>query len=790
MNPKFKFRFGICYLIITSLIVFASCEKENGSEPLDPSPINGVSSAYVNLADAGVSIDEYTTQGRLVLSIGNKVPDVRKGSIIAVDLDTMGYLRRVMSVNTEGDKMYLETSRAYLNDVFVDKDFKLNTALLEPDQIVSLKSIESNGNEAIMGKDGQIHPSEIVLYDDKGIAKVITAADLKTSKADTITLLYFNEDFSGKDLYGTEGDDFHFYISEGYVELGSNAIFEFDFNSNGEYDQDTQVERGELFKFAFYLNSNADFKTKLEFDATSSIIKDGEKRLYKFNRITAKFIVSGVPVWISLDASIWSAYTFESEASLHADWGFESSNKLQVGGMYEGTSNSFTPINNYEAHKSVYPLNIEAKVNIESRLELYPRVDVLFYGFFGPFAEIVPFIEGSFNAAFQTQIFDGGSETFLAWNSGIDLGLDIRVGAKLDFIGKAFDEEFGPKVINCFKEPLWYTPASIEQLSFIPTECPTGTSIPLSFVVKDNLGNGVNLCPIMIDGNGSFSDALILSDQDGHASTTWILNENSTGLKEFSAIICESTKEIINQVKGQTNEVFTIPSIIFNPNVTYGTFTDTRDNNVYRTLQLGDQVWMAENLRYLSRVNPPWNNNGYWVYGYEGTDLAEAKATANYYTYGVLYNLNQALNACPAGWHLPSDQEWTKLENYLITSGYNYDSSTTDDKIAKALASSYGWETSAVLGAVGNSDFSDKRNATGFTGLPAGIRLNEGGKFSNAGINTTWWSSTHHFSYILDGKTITSYYYRSLRHDYTYLVGGGNSGFLIENGVSVRCIKN
>ena len=60
--------------------------------------------------------------------------------------------------------------------------------------------------------------------------------------------------------------------------------------------------------------------------------------------------------------------------------------------------------------------------------------------------------------------------------------------------------------------------------------------------------------------------------------------------------------------------------------------------------------------------------------------------------------------------------------NYLIANGYNYDGTTTIQKISKALASETGWSYSNQTGAVGNTDYPEKRNATGFTGLPAGIR--------------------------------------------------------------------
>ncbi len=115
----------------------------------------------------------------------------------------------------------------------------------------------------------------------------------------------------------------------------------------------------------------------------------------------------------------------------------------------------------------------------------------------------------------------------------------------------------------------------------------------------------------------------------------------------------------------------------YNPNINIGNyFIDSRDGNRYKIVQIGNQIWMAENLKYLPSVSP--SNVGseinpfYYVYGYQGTDVLAAKATDNYKTYGVLYNWPAAMNGqtgegvqgiCPTGWHLPTDAEFTTLTN-------------------------------------------------------------------------------------------------------------------------------
>jgi len=189
------------------------------------------------------------------------------------------------------------------------------------------------------------------------------------------------------------------------------------------------------------------------------------------------------------------------------------------------------------------------------------------------------------------------------------------------------------------------------------------------------------------------------------------------------------------------------------------TFTDSRDNNVYRIVTVGTQVWMAENLAYLPSVVGKETESDtkayYYVYDYNGIKVTEAKDTDNYKNYGVLYNWSAAMagqgssNAvpsqvqgiCPTGWHLPSSAEWKLLIDYLIANDYNYDGTKTGNKIGKAMASTVRWNFSSNAGAVGNIDYEAYRNKSGLSLLPGGYLIS-GNKFYSIGDSGSYWSST------------------------------------------------
>jgi uncharacterized protein (TIGR02145 family) len=115
-------------------------------------------------------------------------------------------------------------------------------------------------------------------------------------------------------------------------------------------------------------------------------------------------------------------------------------------------------------------------------------------------------------------------------------------------------------------------------------------------------------------------------------------------------------------------------------------------------------------------------------------------------TYGALYNwyVVHTGKLAPAGWHVPTAAEWDTLENYLIANGYNYDGTTTGNKIAKSMASQVGWDTnspnSTLAGAIGNDLRTNNRS--GFSAFPGGFRVFTNGGFSSIGFTSDWWSAT------------------------------------------------
>ncbi len=163
---------------------------------------------------------------------------------------------------------------------------------------------------------------------------------------------------------------------------------------------------------------------------------------------------------------------------------------------------------------------------------------------------------------------------------------------------------------------------------------------------------------------------------------------------------------------------------------TAGTLTDKRDGKTYKTVKIGEQVWMAQNLNYKTK-------SGSWCYGEGGQvfdgfgdnkypiyrTLSSAKIQANCGKYGRLYNWKTAKTVCPSGFHLPYSQEWQRLVDYA--GGYR--------EAGKNLKARSGWNDAEGSSGNGTDDF-------GWFGLPGGCR--EFGDFSTVGYGGLWWTAT------------------------------------------------
>ena len=192
--------------------------------------------------------------------------------------------------------------------------------------------------------------------------------------------------------------------------------------------------------------------------------------------------------------------------------------------------------------------------------------------------------------------------------------------------------------------------------------------------------------------------------------------------------------------------------VISNINFNYSTFTDSRDGKTYKSIKIGSQVWMAENLAYKTASG-------------SSTYIDDA----NYgIEYGRLYTWDAAIQAVPNGWHLPTDEEWKQLEMLLGMSQKDADG-------IGGRGTNEGGKLKTTSGWAVNGNGTDE---VGFLALPGGILMDNGG-FTGLNYWGYWWSAT-------DSINSTAWFRELLYGDSKIYRDLSFKG----DGMSVRCVKD
>jgi len=175
-------------------------------------------------------------------------------------------------------------------------------------------------------------------------------------------------------------------------------------------------------------------------------------------------------------------------------------------------------------------------------------------------------------------------------------------------------------------------------------------------------------------------------------------------------------------------------------NVKKSSFLDSRNGKNYRTVTIGSQTWMAENLNYKTENSKCYGEDGKVSLGNPNDEddyapISESEIQANCDKYGRLYDWKTAMKACPKGWHLPTSEEWETLAKLM----------RSEKGAGAMLKASSGWE-----------DNGNGVDAIGFSALPGGNGYGSEGSFSRAGYVGEWWSASEYGNKDAIGLNISS----------------------------------
>jgi len=212
------------------------------------------------------------------------------------------------------------------------------------------------------------------------------------------------------------------------------------------------------------------------------------------------------------------------------------------------------------------------------------------------------------------------------------------------------------------------------------------------------------------------------------------------------------------------------------------------NGNVYKVVQIGTQLWFAENLKTNSYNDgtpiPHITANSEWSILKSGAYTYYENNKENFETYGNLYNwyaVNTG-NLCPTGWRVPSEKDWNELSDYLggddIAAGKLKEGTTIHDCKVKAVGAKHCCDLEDYITLYWVLPNLDATDEFGFRALPGGVRY-KGGAYLNLHSFGFWWTSTQ----INDNQAS----YRSMDYSNSRLSTYSNDKNM---GFSVRCIKN
>ena len=239
-----------------------------------------------------------------------------------------------------------------------------------------------------------------------------------------------------------------------------------------------------------------------------------------------------------------------------------------------------------------------------------------------------------------------------------------------------------------------------------------------------------------------------------------------------------SSSSVISSSSGESSSsIGKVFESSFNPDIIYGTMTDSRDKKVYKTIKIGDQTWMAENLNYADSATTPSLLERNWCYN---NDSANCAVAGRLYTWAAaIDSVKLATDAdnpqdcgfrktctlpdtvygiCPPGWHLPTRTEWKTLLDEV--GGLS--------TASKILKSQTGWYNN------GNGT-----DGVGFSALPAGGWDVGNGEFYAGGRLANFWSAS--------GDDSHSAYHMDLSYEDDH---ANLTGYYKKYGFSVRCLQN
>lgn len=423
-------------ILLTCSIIINSCSKDQEFNELRFENMEGVSAVLnqevllvhnskLNNSNStgGMEYDPVTGQIIITRESAEEVGyEFREGLIMSVDMDTSAILRKIVTVETIGEEIHIQTGDADLEEIFRDAEFELAS---EFDEDVNLKSTATD--EEIwdkMVRGNKILPARIIHHTEDGIyvQSVFEGENIKNTsnlKGESTKTISFNYNLAGKTIYESTSNNKHLKLSveSGSIDMGTSFVLA------------TSIRWGKLKAFRFQVKpyANFDMKANLYASASTGTISGSKKIKDNAYKKTFIYYLGGIlVVSVTIDVDIYAGYNFSASSSLSVTSGFYAGVYADIGARWE--KGKWSPIKVFGHLEGAYPVTYSAVGTSDLRLELYPKATALIYGIEGVSMDVVPYFSNNITA---TSVNGVNSVS-----SNVKFGLDTRVNAKVKIVKK------------------------------------------------------------------------------------------------------------------------------------------------------------------------------------------------------------------------------------------------------------------------------------------------------------------------------------------------------------------
>lgn len=401
--------------------------------------------------------------------------DTRKiepGSVLAIDEGTKGYIVIVTGVEKSGDKVTVTTEQGSLCDIFHDCEMTLS----------------SDGNETITryAGDAVITP-ERVFMDGKDITGQVLTKASTSEYPITHNLWNWNGNYDNTELFSSSNAKV--YLEEANFSASLDVVIHLSFGNRNAVVAAANAFRHYRSK-ALWVNASVkgNLVTNLGIKADVSgnaIIKSDEDELWKhnvFKPIDMKFVIQGVPVFVTLSADLFRGASLNLEGNMTYHTATHNKAEGSVGFEWQ-QSGTISPIHSMKmSNELVYP-TVTGKGNITGKTWLYPRVHLSLYNVIGPSFDIKPYLGCDVSGGFKEQLMSSSND-YCAWQLRCFAGLDVSAGLSLKFMNYETNH-FDIGTIHITEKDLYRSPTRIEYDYSYNNRVQRGVYNKVSFKVYD-----------------------------------------------------------------------------------------------------------------------------------------------------------------------------------------------------------------------------------------------------------------------------------------------------------------